>query len=159
MWIYLCVIILLIIIIIFLFKFALNCMNKAVVKLNKYNKSMEFYFVLVRWLEIKQDKKSFNQYFIKRGYKTVAVYGMKELGILLCRELNDAGIEVLYTLDKNAEKIDLDINIPVIAPTEKIPEVDVIVVTAIHYFEEIYRNLVDITDADIVSIEDVLKGI
>ena len=39
-----------------------------------------FYHLLVQWLIIKQEGKSLVSFFLESGYKTIAIYGMKELG-------------------------------------------------------------------------------
>ena len=82
---------------------------------------------------------------------------MKELGILLYKELLNENQQVKCLIDKDLSVSDG--SFVVIQPNEEIPQVDVIIVTAIHYYDAIYSELKKITNADIVSIEDVLWGI
>ena len=42
------------------------------------------------------------------------------------------------------------------SPDDSLPEVDVIIVTAITFFDEIEELLIQKTDADIISMEDIL---
>lgn len=121
------------------------------------DKSFEFYHILIHWLQLEQEKKKIVEYFEQNEYRTVAVYGMKEMGVLLCNKLRYEGIDVRYAIDKNADEINADIEI--VKPTSEMSEVDVIIVTAIHYFNSIYMELHELTEAEIVSIEDVLWSI
>ena len=129
-------------------------MNTTDELLDTMKKAFEFDHILIRWLQLAQEKKSLAEYFEQNEYQTVAVYGMKEIGVLLCNQLRQEGIDVQYAIDKNADKINADIEI--VKPTSKMPEVDVIIVTATHYFDSIYIELQELTEAEIVSITDVL---
>lgn len=122
--------------------------------LDAMNKAFEFYHILIRWMQLEQEKKSLAEYFEQNEYQTVAVYGMKEIGVLLCNQLRREGIDVRYAIDRNADKINA--NIEIVKPTSKMLEVDVIVVTATHYFDSIYIELRELTEAEIVSITDIL---
>lgn len=117
-------------------------------------KMTEFYQVLVEWLRIKQEGKSLTAFFVQNGYKTVAIYGMKELGERLYDELKDSEIKVKYVIDQNADSICADVD--VVTPDDTLEAVDVIVVTAIHYFDEIEEALSQKVDCSIVSMEDVI---
>ena len=117
-------------------------------------KMTEFYRLLVEWLRIRQEGKSLVPFFTQNSYKTVAIYGMKELGERLYDELKDSEIEVKYVIDKNADTIYADVD--VIEPEDTLEDVDVIVVTAIHYFDEIEEALWAKVDYPVISLEDVV---
>lgn len=112
------------------------------------------YCAFDRWLKIRQAGRTLAEYFNSNNYKTVAVYGMKELGERLVDELKDSDIKVCYAIDKNADQIYSDID--VITPDDDLKPVDVIVVTAIYYFEEIEDLLSEKVDYPVVSLEDIL---
>lgn len=114
----------------------------------------ELYMALDQWLQIRQEGKTLVEYFTKNGYKTVAVYGMKELGERLCDELKDSDVMVSYAIDQNADSIYADVN--VVVPDDELAPVDVVVVTAITYFDEIEEMLSEKVDCPIISLEDVL---
>lgn len=114
----------------------------------------KLYMAYDQWLRIRQEGKTLVEYFEKQGYKTVAIYGMKELGERLYDELQESDIMVEYIIDKNADAIYADVD--VITPEEELKAVDVIVVTAIYYFDEIEEMLSDKVDYPIVSLEDIL---
>lgn len=114
----------------------------------------ELYMAFDQWLQNRQQGKTLVEYFTKNGYKTVAVYGMKELGERLCDELKGSDITVSYAIDQNADAIYADVD--VVTPDEELAPVDVIVVTAITYFDEIEEKLCEKVDCPIVSLEDIL---
>lgn len=114
----------------------------------------ELYMAFDQWLQIRQEGKSLVEYFTKNGYKTVAVYGMKELGERLVDELKGSDVTVSYAIDQNADSIYADVD--VVTPDEELAPVDVIVVTAITYFDEIEENLAAKVDYPIISLEDIL---
>lgn len=114
----------------------------------------ELYMAFDQWLQIRQQGKTLVQYFTENGYKTVAVYGMKELGERLCDELKGSDVTVSYAIDKNADSIYADVD--VVTPDEELAPVDVIVVTAITYFDEIEEELAEKVECPVISLEDVL---
>ena len=48
--------------------------------LEGHKKVHELYMAFDQWLRIRQEGKTLVEFFEKNGYKTVAIYGMKELG-------------------------------------------------------------------------------
>lgn len=114
----------------------------------------ELYMAFDQWLRIRQEGKTLVEYFERNNYKTVAIYGMKELGERLYDELAGSGITVKYIIDKNADTIYADVD--VVTPDDELEPVDVIVVTAIYYFDEIETMLSEKVDYPVVSLEDVL---
>ena len=119
-----------------------------------HEKVHELYMAFDQWLRIRQEGKTLVEYFEKNGYKTVAIYGMKELGERLYDELEGSDIKVCYVIDKNADQIYADVD--VVTPDEKLAPVAVIVVTALYYFDEIEELLSDKVDYPVVSLEDIL---
>lgn len=120
----------------------------------KGEKVHQLYMAFDQWLRVRQEGKTLVEYFERQNYKTVAIYGMKELGERLYDELEGSDIKVRYIIDKNADSIYADVD--VITPDEKLAPVDVIVVTALFYFDEIEEMLGEKADCPIISLEDVL---
>lgn len=110
--------------------------------------------IFSRWMNLKQEGKNLSEYFVENGYRTIAIYGMHYLGECLLEELRDSGIEVIYAIDKNADKMRSDV--VVYTPEASLPEVDAVVVTAFYYFSEIVDNLCRVVDCPIVSIADIV---
>ncbi len=117
-------------------------------------KMTEFYDILIRWMQLYQEEKELSSWLMKKGYKRIAVYGMRELGVLFYNELLHEKMNVVCAIDKNGENMNLGID--VIKPSADLPDVDVVIVTAPHYYQEIKYELNSITQADIVSIEDII---
>lgn len=132
-------------------KYLINLCRK--VDDDKY-KLQEFYSFLIKWIQIRQEGKKINNYFHKNGYKTIAIYGMREIGELLFHELKNSEIKVLYAIDKAADNIYSEL--PIYKPNDNLEPVDVIVVTAIHYFSDIEAELSVLTDCPVISIEDII---
>lgn len=114
----------------------------------------ELYMAFDQWLRIRQEGKTLVEYFKSQNYKTVAIYGMKELGERLYDELEGSDITVRYVIDKNADSIYADVD--VVTPDDELEPVDVIVVTALYYFDEIEEMLSEKVDCPIISLEDIL---
>lgn len=106
------------------------------------------------WMERKQKGESLADYFRKKGYKKVAIYGMHYLGESLFSELEGSDIEVVYAIDQHPELRYTEL--PLYKPEDDIPKADVIVVTAFFFFEEIEEILADKVNCPIVSIEDII---
>ena len=128
--------------------------KKNIEKAEIHKKLHDLYMAFDQWLLIRQEGKTLVEYFTRNGYKTVAVYGMKELGERLCDELKGSDVTVGYAIDKNADSIYTEQN--VVTPDDELMKVDVIVVTAITYFDEIQEMLCEKVDCPIVSLKDIL---
>ncbi len=121
---------------------------------NMSDKHLELFLLMNEWMKTKQEGRHIKEYFEKNEYKTVAIYGLSYIGERLIDELKESGIEVKYAIDKNANSIYSDLE--VYLPEDGFPDVDVIVVTAISFFDEIYDLLVSKIDCAIVSLQDIL---
>lgn len=121
------------------------------------NKVHVLYSAFDQWLHIHQEGKTLVEYFKNNNYKAIAIYGMKELGERLVDELKNSDIKVCYAIDRNADQIYSDID--VVTPNDDLEPVDVIVVTAIYYFDEIVDILSEKVDCPVISLEDILYEI
>lgn len=120
-------------------------------------KYANFFFLLHFWMQFIEDGKSVNEFFYKRGYRKIAVYGMGHLGKHLIAQLSDK-LEVVYTIDQgllqfDGEKYQLD------KATDIVPKAEVIVVTPVMDYCQIKRLLKKSVDIDIVSLEEVILSI
>lgn len=118
------------------------------------DKHFDLFMLMNQWLMAKQQNKEISSYFHENNYKKVAIYGMSYVGERLYDELAASDIEVSYAIDKRADDIYVDLEIYTIE--DELPDVDVIVVTAISYFDEISDKLSTATEAPIVSLEDII---
>ena len=122
-----------------------------------HRKVHALYMAFDQWLRIHQEGKTLVEYFRQNQYQTVAIYGMKELGERLYDELDGTDVTVRYIIDQNADMIYADVD--VVTPEDVLEPVDVVVVTAIYYFDEIEENLSGKIQCPIVSLEDILYEI
>lgn len=123
-------------------------------KAEKVDKFKGYYNMLNQWLVLKQEGKSLEKYFTDNGFKTIAIYGMGEMGNRLYDELKGTSVTVKYAVDKNAASTYSELD--VIDPDDDYEEVDAIIVSAIFAFDEIEEMLSDKVDFPIVSLEDVV---
>ena len=122
----------------------------------KIDKFKRYYNMLNQWLILSQQNKPLSQYFIDSGYRSIAIYGMGEMGQRLYDELKDSEIEMKYVIDRE-ENIYTPIEIH--DPESVIDGVDVVVVTAVFDYERIIEKLADKASCPIISLEDVIFSI
>ena len=116
-------------------------------------KYLDLFRVMNQYVVIKQQHKDLAEYFEKRGYERIAVYGMSHIGQRLIDDLKGSKAQVIYGVDKRADR--LTYSLPIYDPSEDLPEVDAIVVTA-HDFDEIAEVLVEKLDCEILRFSDIL---
>lgn len=128
---------------------------------NKENETQEslakmtlYYQILAMWLEMSQKGKSGVTYLQKKGFKRIAIYGMKELGERLYEEVKNTEIQVVCVIDKNPDQVLGDF--VVISPEDEIPIVDAVIVTADYYYWEIKKQLEKKVSCPVYSLNGVL---
>lgn len=120
-------------------------------------KQEDSFSMLCKWLLLKQHGKNLEDYFIKKDYASIAIYGMGQLGTLLYNEFITSNIEVKYGIDRNPNSTCE--NLSVVSPENISEQVDAIVVTPIYAFNEIREMLTKKIKTKILSLEDVLNGV
>lgn len=121
---------------------------------NLSDKHLALFLMMNQWVKVKQAGKNLESYFIANDYKRIAIYGMSYAGETLLDELRGSEVKVAYGIDKNADSIYTDIDI--VSIEDALEKVDVIVVTAISFFDEIEEKLSTKVECPIVSLEDIL---
>lgn len=121
---------------------------------NLSEKHLDMFLLINEWLKIKQKGKNLTEYFEKKGYKTIAIYGMSYIGERLFEELKNSSIIIKYGIDKTKNGIYFDLDI--VTVEDELATVDAIIVTAFHYFDEIEKQLSRKVQCPIISIEDIL---
>lgn len=118
------------------------------------------YLTVQQYLSIKCQKKSIVDFFLERGYKKVAIYGLGELGRCVLYDLLDTEVKVLYVVDQNNKNYPLGINgIPVISKEtiQQQGDIDVIVVTVLYEFNNIVDSLLEKIELEkIINLSDVV---
>lgn len=121
---------------------------------SKVDKFKGYYNLLNQWFLLKNEKKSVKEYFEQNNYKTIAIYGIGELGCRLKEELDNSDIVIKYAIDKNSGGSYM--NLDVLDMDDELEEVDVIIVTATFAFDEIEEKLSEKVNCPIISLEDVI---
>lgn len=121
------------------------------------DKNLALFLLMNKWMKTKQGSRHIREYFEENNYKSVAVYGMSHVGKCLLEELKDCGVQIKYAVDRNGAAVNSDIEIYTLE--DALPEVDVMIVTAVYYFNEIRNDLKDKVTYPIVSLEDILFNI
>lgn len=108
------------------------------------NEGRETIILLKRWLENKNNGRTFVDYFHENGCKSVAIMDAGEIGRILYGEIKDSDIKVLWFADRNAEGLhDID-GIPVCMMKDvfDMPDVDIICVSPVYDYDAVNRYLV-----------------
>lgn len=121
------------------------------------DKNLALFLLMNKWIKTKHEGKHIRDYFAREGYKTAAIYGLSHVGERLLEELKDCGIEVRYAIDRNAATIYS--NVEVYLPEDDLPKTDVLIVTAVYFYDEIYNNLKDKVACPIVSLDAILYSL
>jgi hypothetical protein len=123
----------------------------------KVDKFKTYYSMQNQWLQLKQEGKSLEGYFLEKGYHSIAIYGMGEMGNHLYEELKNTQIKVAYGIDKNASGTYAEIDI--FSLEDNLEKVDAIVVTAVFDFCKIEEEIREQFDCPIISLEEVVFGV
>lgn len=118
------------------------------------DKHLALFLLMNRWVRVKQEGKSLEDYFVKNNYNNIAIYGMSYVGTTLAEELKNSSVCIDYGIDKHNESLVADF--PVVHPEEDLVAVDAVVVTPITYYEAIKNELNKKMNCPIISIEDIL---
>lgn len=108
---------------------------------------------LKRWLENRNEGRTFTDYLHEYGCQKVAIIDAGEIGKLIYNEFKESDITVEYFIDRNAEAIGSIDGIPV-EPLRKIsqmPKVDIVIVSTIYNYDELNKLLVTI-DPEICTL-------
>lgn len=113
--------------------------------------------VFEKWLLLEEQNIGVSEWFEKRQIQQISIYGYGYLGKHLLHELILSGRKINYIFDRN-EKVN-NKNVPVFHTLKNLPEVEIIVVTAVSSFEEIQCDLQQHTSAEIISLETILDDL
>lgn len=118
------------------------------------NKFRGYYTLLNQWMKLKQMNISLDTYFVQNHYKTIAIYGMGELGRRLYKELENSNVKVAYCIDKNSGYSEDDIRILGIHDTME--PVDAVIVTATYAYDSVVAEISPKFDCPILSLNEVI---
>lgn len=112
--------------------------------------------VLKAWIYSSQLGHPIKNYFIKNGFKNVAIYGDGDMGLLLCNELiNTSDVNVCCFIDRQQRENPFGIRNE--QHYEASLGADLVVVTPLVDFNKIRERLVKEGAAKVVSLADVIR--
>lgn len=127
--------------------------NKEAANLEKY---VNYYILLDYWMQAMEREKLIEEFFLFRGYKKIAIYGIAALGKHLIAQLKDSEIEVIYTIDRMV----VDITGKLLSESvNEIPAVDAVIVTPVYDYSIIKDDLRKYVNCDILSLEEVVLSL
>lgn len=105
-------------------------------QIKRFQKKFE---LLYKWMQMKQQGRSFLGLLDDRNILSVAIYGIGEMGILLYNELKSRSNLVKYIVDKNAAKVQSkEIEVPIYTiDDQRISLVDAVIITPVLITDEI----------------------
>ena len=129
------------------------CKNKDKTTL-KYK---TYYKMMLAWMEVLENDWSLERFFKERGFDRIAIYGGKDAGGHLIRQLRNTSIEDKYIIDRSMFSGSLNM-LPIYRPDEMLPEIDAVIVTPVWDFDQIKEQLVNRVKCPIISLEEVITG-
>lgn len=130
--------------------------KKASIKLQTLrdlqNKDRNILKFLNEWLLAEGSGKKIELFLKTRNCKSIAIYGMGRIGQILLSILKDKDINVAYVIDKR----ELNMEVPQYRPTEMLPNVDIIIITAIEEGESIRSELKKRVTCPIYLITEII---
>lgn len=133
------------------------CDNIIKKKNKKINRLDQYYIILRKWLSANQKGITLSDYFKNHSYKKVAIYGLGELGRCLVDEISKDDI-IVCGIDKDISDMNYEFDLYRADDVDKITQdIDVVVVTAVSYFDSIKGLLQNKLDCDIISLQDIIN--
>lgn len=145
------IVFILLLLLFFLYKEFDRAVNRQMAELSKFK-----YFNVLnsRWLHNIMRGRRIEDYLLRNNFRRVAVYGLGELGRLVCEELKNSEVEVQYIIDRN-EKKQYE-GIEVVRLSEKMAPVDGIIVTVGEGYGNIEDSIKRVVDYTVLPLEKIL---
>lgn len=99
-------------------------------------------------------ERQLKKFFCKYNIESVAIYGMGKAGKILYDELKKTSVEVRYAIDQNPNRKYKDLQI--VSPKSDLPEVDLVIITALYEYNAIARELRKKMNCLLLSLEQIL---
>ena len=117
------------------------------------DKHLEMFLLFDKWIQNEQNGKKIGDYLKKNKVENVILYGMSYIGRRLYKELLKEDIKIKY-LDKN-KGMNID-NREINQIDECKDSADIVIVTAIYYFEDLKDELKMKFQCPILSLADII---
>ena len=124
-------------------------------------KNRKLFACALDWMRILESGEDLLPYFRERDCRKIGIYGAGELAEILIREMRRKNeVEIVGLIDQSAAACREKFGLPVYLPEElaAIEDVDMIVVTAITYFDAISEKLIRMRpEIPVVSLEGIVR--
>lgn len=118
-----------------------------------------YYELCNQWIKMQNDGYHIETFFREKGYRSIAIYGMGELGNRLIEALDGTDVQIKYGINKNMRDAFAEIDIKGLDEEDEFTDIDCIVVTPFHIYDEIKDELEKKCSCDVISLEDVVYGV
>lgn len=122
--------------------------------ITRYKKSEAALGLALKWLMVKQKGHRLSEYFEQKGIKSIAIYGMADMGKRLYDELEESDIEIRYLLDKAPKQMDKILTFS--SPDQERLETDAIIVTVALAEKQIIDELMEQGYEKVIGLSEVL---
>ena len=124
---------------------------------NLSDKHLMLFLLMNEWVKVKQADKSVSGYLSDKGYRKIAIYGMSYAGQRLYDELAGSNVEIIYCMDQKGGGTYRNHSIKGVRGFDGLQgKIDAVIVTPIFYYEEIRQTIEKNTEADIISLEEII---
>lgn len=120
----------------------------------KSSRYESYWRILDAWLYLKEEGILLERYFLERGIRSIAVYGIGMLGKHFLKELENSKIDIKFIIDRRAEA--LHSGLKTYLPDMDFPATDAIVVTATYDFLNIKQQLEMRGYQNVISLAEVV---
>ena len=127
--------------------------NENLSLLIQVNKYRDYWRILDKWLVMLEKNESPISLLKKNRYESIGVYGYGMLGRHLVYQLNKENFQIKCIIESQ-EGTDTG-TIPLYTPNDELPLLDIIIVTVLYDYKEIYDKLSKKTNADILPIDKI----
>lgn len=122
--------------------------------LSRVDKFESYLNLLDLWMTLRENGVSIADSLIKKGITKVGIYGWGIFGRHLAKELENSGVELVAVIDQNKSIVDSEYIS--YSPKEKLPKMDILIVTAYFFYNEI-KDFYQRDELKLVSIETLIK--
>lgn len=119
---------------------------------NVYQDLDDKYRLVLYWLK---NPNIVLDYLKANGYKKIGIYGARYLGDCLIEQLQDTEIEIVCVVDQNYKELCYS-SIMILSPEDELPQMDVLIVTAIIQYEKIKEKMSKKTRSPILSLAKMI---
>ena len=123
----------------------------------KDDRFRKMFLCMNQWMNEYLEEKRIEEFLQKKGYYSIAVYGIGYMGRTLLAALKGTGIQVQYVIDKRKTKDGMGFK--VYGPEDVLPMVDVVVVTAIADYGLIKETLEKKGINSVISLEEIIYSL